>query len=85
MSTKCDETNPGNGWELLPDGALLRSGDGFWHADTGYWIDFDCRPDLFRGDREFVHSGWPWRRNRNGSATDKKDSALHKAVELVAA
>jgi hypothetical protein len=54
----------GDGWELLPEGAPVKEGDGFLHPDAGHlgWIDHVCRPDLFRGDRQHVHSGWPWRR-----------------------
>ena len=48
-------------WRLLAEGEPLKPGDGFWHPDYARWIDYDCRPDLFRGDREYVHT-WPWRR-----------------------
>lgn len=54
-------------WEILPDGTPLKKGDGFQHPETGLvWIDYECRPDLFRGDKEYVHSGWQWRRKVKG-------------------
>lgn len=51
----------GDGWVLLKEGDKIKKGDGFVHPDCNYWIDYACRPDLFRVDREFVHT-WPWRR-----------------------
>ena len=53
---------PGEGWVLLADGDMLMEGDGFMHPDHTGWIDFVCRPDVFRGENEKVHSGWAWRR-----------------------
>ena len=52
----------GKGWELLPEGATLQPGDGFWCPEVSAWVDFECRPDLFRSLNEYVHSGWMWRR-----------------------
>ncbi len=64
---------PGAGWRLLNEGEPLQPGDGFQHPDQpGQWIDYDCRPNLFRGagiegtayytpKREWAHT-WPWRR-----------------------
>lgn len=51
----------GEGYRLLEHGEELKEGDGFLHPDYNYWIDFKCRPDLFRKDQEFAHL-WPWRR-----------------------
>lgn len=62
IKTTFSEIKAGEGWELLPEETPLAKGDGFMHPDyLGYWIDFECRPDLFRGEKEFVHT-WPWRR-----------------------
>lgn len=52
----------GDGWRLLKTGERLLPGDGFAHPSFDRWIDYDCRPDLFRGKGEHVHSGWAWRR-----------------------
>ena len=57
----------GEGWVLLVEGDALQSGDGFLHPDLDGWIDYECRPDMFRGPAERVHSGWAWRR-RDGAA-----------------
>lgn len=52
----------GDGWRLLKEGEILKGGDGFKHPDYPMWIDYSCRPDLFRGEaNEFAHT-WPWRR-----------------------
>lgn len=58
--------DPGEGWELLPEGTPLKDGDGFIHPDPaleGRWIDFVRRPGLFRGGNEYAHD-WPWRRKK---------------------
>lgn len=49
------------GWYLLNEGDPIQSGDGFWDEYHEYWIAFECRADIFRGDREYVHTV-PWRR-----------------------
>jgi len=59
----------GEGWELLKEGEPLKPGDGFAHPDyPGFWSDYECRPDLFRGSEatgcpknETAHT-YPWRR-----------------------
>lgn len=56
--------SPGEGWTLLEEGTPLQKGDGFMHPGySGQWIDFECRPDLFRGNasKQCAHT-WPWRR-----------------------
>lgn len=53
--------DPGEGWELLKEQEPLRPGDGFLHPVYERWIDYACRPDLFRGENEYAHL-WPWRR-----------------------
>jgi hypothetical protein len=58
----------GDGWRLLEDGEPLQAGDVFMlpgHPEFG-WIDFNCRPDAFRGLGEKVRGGWKWRRKKNG-------------------
>ena len=63
----------GVGWRLLQEGEPLQEGDGFLHPDyPGFWTDYKCRPDIFRGGgaegtwyhvpaRDYAHTG-PWRR-----------------------
>lgn len=64
---------PGEGWRLLEPGEPLQEGDGFLDPDyhTEIWIDYACRPDIFRGNkglgcpvRDYAHT-WPWRRKTN--------------------
>lgn len=64
---------PGDGWRLLNDGEPLRAGDGFLSPDhNGHWLDYACRPDIFKGGgtegtwyfcprADYAHT-WPWRR-----------------------
>jgi hypothetical protein len=71
----------GNGWRLLVEGEPLRPGDGFQHPDIpDTWIDYACRPDIFRGcgkegewyyvpQRDFAHT-WPWRRRLDNTEAD---------------
>lgn len=70
--SKESQIDPGDGWELLPKGAQLQSGDGFFHH--GDWIDYQFRPDIFRGGGEIgswyyfpkndtAHT-YPWRRRK---------------------
>lgn len=68
-----EKVAPGNGWQLLVEGEPLRPGDGFQRPDyPGVWVDYACRPDIFRGcgtedswyfvpKRDYAHT-WPWRR-----------------------
>lgn len=62
----------GEGWFILPPGTPLQEGDGFLEPATGVWVDFACRPDLFKGSgapdtwyqvpsNDTAHT-WPWRR-----------------------
>ena len=56
-----------NVWEILPDGTPLKKGDGFQHPNIPFvWLCYENRPDLFRGDKNYVHSGWQWRRKVKG-------------------
>lgn len=60
---------PGVGWRLLTEGEPLLEGDGFLHPEhEGVWLDYACRPDIFRGNnvlgcpkKDYAHT-WPWRR-----------------------
>lgn len=55
--------DPGEGWRLLTEGEKLQEGDGYQHPEFGeLWIDYACRPDLFRGEFNEVAHTWPWRR-----------------------
>lgn len=84
----------GVGWRLLQEGEPLQGGDGFLHPDyPGFWTDYKCRPDIFRGGgttgtwyhvppRDFAHT-WPWRR-RVGS-TDPSSAMGGDAEMIVAA
>lgn len=79
MDTKTVATvDPGEGWEILPEGTPLKEGDGFIHPDPefeGRWVDFVCRPGLFRGGNEYAHD-WPWRRKKSEptlSLCDKRE------------
>lgn len=58
--------DPGEGWYLLPNEEPLQPGDGFLHPDhPGVWIDYECRPDYFRGGPKFERAHkWPWRRRK---------------------
>lgn len=68
-----EKVEPGLGWRLLNEGEKLRRGDGFQHPEhPGVWVDYACRPDIFRGcgtegaayfvpERDYAHT-WPWRR-----------------------
>lgn len=64
--------DPGNGWRLLNEGEQLQEGDGFLDPHLKVWVDYVCRPDLFRGGglkgswyfvpkNDTAHT-WPWRR-----------------------
>ncbi len=66
------QTDVGEGWMLLPEGTPLKPGDGFLSPYFLCWIDYACRPDMFRGfgkdgdwyhvpKRDYAHT-WPWRR-----------------------
>lgn len=73
LDTKTIKADPGEGWRLLEENEPLQEGDGFLDPNCAYgWIDFACRPDLFRGGgkdgtwyfcpkRDYAHT-WPWRR-----------------------
>jgi hypothetical protein len=55
--------DPGIGWRLLVQGEPLCEGDGFLHTGfAGEWLDYKCRPDLFRGEGNETAHTWPWRR-----------------------
>lgn len=54
----------GFGWRILEEGTPLKKGDGVLHPHYGQWLDYDCRPDLFRGEGNEVAHKWPWRRRR---------------------
>jgi hypothetical protein len=60
--------NPGKGWRLLKEGERIKIGDGYLHPHYDKWFSFECRPDLFRDDKEFAHT-WPWRRRLKTKST----------------
>lgn len=56
-----------HGWRLLNEGDAIKKGDGYWNETLATWIDYACRPDIFRPEaticegRACVHT-WAWRR-----------------------
>ena len=83
--------DPGAGWRLLNEGEPLQAGDGFLHPDyPGFWTDYECRPDIFRGGgsagswyhvqkNDNAHT-WPWRRRigPNAEVSDAGRSPTEK-------
>lgn len=66
----------GEGWYLLPKDTPLQPGDGYVHPDyhAHGFIDYGCRPDLFReekGGKATAHM-WQWRRQKPATQTDPK-------------
>lgn len=51
----------GEGWRLLEYGDGIFHGDGFYYEPLRGWVDFECRADVFRGLKSYVHTV-PWRR-----------------------
>lgn len=70
----------GEDWRLLAQGEGLKVGDGFLHPETGLWIDFDCRPDIFRGDKEIAHT-WLWRRRVEPDLASAETDELNRSRE----
>lgn len=70
----------GEGWRLLAQGEGLKIGDGFLHPETSLWIDFDCRPDIFRGDKQIAHT-WLWRRRVEPDLVSAETDELNRSRE----
>lgn len=72
MNNTANSVDPGEGWRLLAEGEPLKQGDGYAHPAYEGWIDYSCRPDIFRGGgingswyyvpRNDTAHTYPWRR-----------------------
>lgn len=99
MSTIPSQPDPGAGWRLLAEGEPLQPGDGFWTGHHPDWIDYDSRPDIFKGAgvegksdyyipaNDTAHT-WPWRRKVAQPAPSKLaifSNLLQKRLSMLAA